>query len=70
MNYGVYTYQVVDGQEVRRLIAYKMSQDAQGVSGFSLMTEVDAKAYAASLTTSGLTTTVLPLEPDQAITAF
>lgn len=69
MNYAVYTYAVVDGRAVCRIIAYKMSQ-TNGVDGFSLMTQQDAQALSDSLTGPELTKMVLPLEPDQAITAF
>lgn len=69
MNYAVYTYRVVDGQTVCNIVAYKMGT-VNGVNGFTLMTEADAKAHALTVVGAGVTVMVLPLETDQAITAF
>jgi hypothetical protein len=70
MNYAVYTYRLVDGQEECHITAYKMGEDS-GVDGFSLFTKADANTYADAVRpTPGITVMVLPLETDQQITAF
>lgn len=69
MNYAVYTHSMVDGQAECRVFAYKMDSE-NGVNGFHLMTKEEAQALADSFGSSVSTKMVLPLEPDQAITAF
>jgi hypothetical protein len=70
MNYGVYTYRVVDGQDECQFVAYKLGTD-NGVNGVSLMTQADANTLATSYkATPGITVMVLPLSTDQEITAF
>lgn len=70
MNYGVYTYEVIDGTPARHFITYKTEQDPVTGNGFHLMTEAEAQTLADTITNPSITKMVLPLEPDQAITAF
>lgn len=69
MNYAVYSYQVVNGQTICRIVAYQMS-DTNGVKGFSMMDKAQATVLANTMSTPDLTVMVLPLETDRAITAF
>lgn len=70
MNYGVYTYQVVDGIVVCRFYAYRIVSTEAG-RGIAMMTQADAEALAAGMGGPGSTLTkmVLPLESFEAITA-